>query len=89
MLVNATYQKFSTPSFCKVSNKANLSIISRILCGIDWKVAFTRCRHVDEYVHTFMDIFNSISRVEMCMGIGSAGFPSLPWDSHGNGNQIV
>ena len=23
------------------------------------------------------------------MGMGNAGFPSLSWDSHGNGNQIA
>ena len=45
-----------------VSSKANLSIVSSILRGIDWKVAFYHCRHVEEYVHTFMDIFNSIWR---------------------------
>ena len=28
-------------------------------------------------------------KLEMCMGMGNAGFPSLPWDSHGNGNQIA
>ena len=27
--------------------------------------------------------------LEMCMGMGNAGFPSLPWDSYGNGNQIA
>ena len=27
--------------------------------------------------------------IEMFMGMGNAGFPSLSWYSHGNGNQIV
>ena len=45
-----------------VSSKANLSIVSSILRGIDWKVTFYHCRHVKEYVHTFMDILNSIWR---------------------------
>jgi len=26
--------------------------------------------------------------VEMCMGMGKAGIPWVPWDSHGNGNKI-
>ena len=26
------------------------------------------------------------SQLEMCMGVGNAGFPFLPRDSHGNGN---
>ena len=24
----------------------------------------------------------------MCMGMGKAGIPWVPWDSHGNGNKI-
>ena len=27
--------------------------------------------------------------LEMCMGMGNEEFLSLPWDSHGNGNQIT
>ena len=27
--------------------------------------------------------------LEKCIGMGNAGFPSLLWDSHGNGNQIA
>ena len=27
--------------------------------------------------------------IEMSMGMGNAGFPSLPWDTHGNENQIA
>ena len=29
------------------------------------------------------------TKLETCMGMGNAGFPSFPWDSHGNGNQIA
>ena len=29
------------------------------------------------------------SATKMCMGMRDAEFPSLPWDSHGNGNQIA
>ncbi len=27
------------------------------------------------------------SLLEVCMGMGNAGFPSLPWKSRGNGNE--
>ena len=27
--------------------------------------------------------------IEMCMGMRNAGFPSIPWNSHANGNQIA
>jgi len=30
----------------------------------------------------------TVCRVEMCMGMGKAGIPWVPWDSHGNGNKI-
>jgi len=26
-------------------------------------------------------------RPEMCMGMGTIGIPSVPWDSHGNGSD--
>ena len=35
-------------------------IVSNILYGIDLKMAFARCRRIDEYVQTFMDIFKSV-----------------------------
>ena len=25
----------------------------------------------------------------MCIGMGNAGFPSLPWDSHGMGTELL
>ena len=75
-----------------VSSKANLSIVSSILRGIDWKVTFYHCRHVKEYVHTFMDIFNSIDnspQLHVCLSLSSftshsvsVYFPSA-WKSAG------
>ena len=31
----------------------------------------------------------TVAALEMCMGIENARYPSLPWDSRGNGNQIA
>jgi len=28
------------------------------------------------------------TQVEVCMGMGKTGIPWVPWDSHGNGNEI-
>ena len=40
-------------------------------------------------VKMIVEVGLMVRTIEMCLGMGNAEFPSLPWYSHGYGSQIV